>query len=218
MADIDVERKSGTPVWPWILGLLVLALLAWLLLGRTDRDRVVTPIAEDTIPAAEAVPGQAQRTAAVDQYLTWHEQTDTAEMGVQHEYTATGLRQLADALESIVRQDAVGETAIEPRMQTLRQNANQLQETHWESQDHSNLAREGFISAAEVVEALRDHRFTQQQQLGQSVPRVRQSAEAVSPTVPLLEQRDAVHRFFDSSADALRQMTDNRAGAQTGRL
>jgi hypothetical protein len=32
MADIRVERK-GTSIWPWVLGLLVAALLIWALVG-----------------------------------------------------------------------------------------------------------------------------------------------------------------------------------------
>lgn len=37
MADIDVERK-GTSIWPWIIGLLVLALLIWALMKMFDTD------------------------------------------------------------------------------------------------------------------------------------------------------------------------------------
>jgi hypothetical protein len=216
MADIDVERKSGIPVWPWLLALLVLALLAWLLLGRTDRDRVVTPVVDDPMPAAEPMPGTATRTPAVEQYLAFVEEEDTAQMGVQHEYTASGLRQLADALESIVQQDTVGETAVEPRLQALQQNADRLQETPEESLQHASFARDGFVSAAELIEALHEHRFRQQPQLGQTASRVRERAEAVSTTEPLLQQREAVHGFFQASGDAVRQMTGGGAGARAG--
>ena len=44
MADINVERKQRS-IWPWIVGLLVLALLIWLLasmLNGDDDDRVET--------------------------------------------------------------------------------------------------------------------------------------------------------------------------------
>ncbi len=42
MADINVERRPRS-IWPWVVGLLVLAALAWLLLsmlGRDDNDNV----------------------------------------------------------------------------------------------------------------------------------------------------------------------------------
>lgn len=37
MAEINVERRPRS-FWPWIIGLLVLAALAWLLLSMLNRD------------------------------------------------------------------------------------------------------------------------------------------------------------------------------------
>ncbi|HEV2149857.1 MAG TPA: hypothetical protein VGR37_20835 [Longimicrobiaceae bacterium] len=37
MADINVERKQRN-IWPWIIGLIVLALLVWLLASMFGRD------------------------------------------------------------------------------------------------------------------------------------------------------------------------------------
>jgi hypothetical protein len=37
MADINIDRKRAS-VWPWILGLIVLALLIWALYELFDRD------------------------------------------------------------------------------------------------------------------------------------------------------------------------------------
>lgn len=48
MADINVERK-GASVWPWILGLLVAALLIWALVGLFGDDEE----GETAVPAAE---------------------------------------------------------------------------------------------------------------------------------------------------------------------
>ena len=48
MADIDVERKSGASIWPWIIGLIVLALLIWALMELLGDD--------DEVAVAPAVP------------------------------------------------------------------------------------------------------------------------------------------------------------------
>ena len=37
MADINVERK-GPSIWPWIIGLIVLALLIWALMELFGRN------------------------------------------------------------------------------------------------------------------------------------------------------------------------------------
>ena len=56
MADINIERKSGAAsALPWIIGLLVLALLAWwLLAGRGDDRRVQEGTYVDTTTAPAA--------------------------------------------------------------------------------------------------------------------------------------------------------------------
>ncbi|MEX2572412.1 MAG: hypothetical protein WD737_14025 [Gemmatimonadota bacterium] len=42
MADINVERK-GPSVWPWILGLIVLALLVWAFIEMFDAEPATPP-------------------------------------------------------------------------------------------------------------------------------------------------------------------------------
>lgn len=56
MAEIHVERKRGPGVWPWVAGLLLLALLVWGALewlgGDSARglDRASAPAAADAGP------------------------------------------------------------------------------------------------------------------------------------------------------------------------
>jgi hypothetical protein len=48
MADIDVERK-GPSIWPWIIGLIILALLIWALVELFGEDEA--EVAEAPVPA-----------------------------------------------------------------------------------------------------------------------------------------------------------------------
>lgn len=45
MADINVERKSPS-IWPWIVGLLVLALLIWAIAEMVQTEPETAPVAE----------------------------------------------------------------------------------------------------------------------------------------------------------------------------
>lgn len=58
MADINVQRK-GASVWPWILGLLVAALLIWALtslFGEGEGDVQLVEPASEVGPNPEAAP------------------------------------------------------------------------------------------------------------------------------------------------------------------
>jgi hypothetical protein len=57
MADINVERKQRS-IWPWILGLLVLAVLIWLLASMFNRDDDETVVVDETTVEAPATPSQ----------------------------------------------------------------------------------------------------------------------------------------------------------------
>jgi hypothetical protein len=53
MADIHVEKRNA--IWPWILGLVVLALLIWAFVGgRDDRTGVTTPTATAPVTTTPA--------------------------------------------------------------------------------------------------------------------------------------------------------------------
>ncbi len=47
MAELHVQKKT-TNVWPWIIGAVVLAALAWFAFGRNDIDNTVTTSSADS--------------------------------------------------------------------------------------------------------------------------------------------------------------------------
>ena len=53
MAKIPVEKKSGGSIWPWIIGLLLLAGLIWLLFELLGNDDDVDLAEEDTVEMIE---------------------------------------------------------------------------------------------------------------------------------------------------------------------
>ncbi len=57
MANIPVERAGGTPWWLWLLGLLVLGLLLWFLIGAfSDDDEVVEVVDPVEVVETPVVP------------------------------------------------------------------------------------------------------------------------------------------------------------------
>ncbi|HWV58323.1 MAG TPA: hypothetical protein VNZ57_12790 [Longimicrobiales bacterium] len=70
MADINVERKSPS-IWPWIVGLLVLALLIWAIAEMVDRGDAQLETAQET--ETEVVPSAVPAPGAVTEVRTLEE-------------------------------------------------------------------------------------------------------------------------------------------------
>jgi hypothetical protein len=59
VADINVERKQGPGIWPWIIGTIILALIAWWLFARGRSDEMEPTPAVDTTTAVAPAPAGA---------------------------------------------------------------------------------------------------------------------------------------------------------------
>ncbi len=47
MAELHVQKKE-TNIWPWIIGAVILAALAWWAFGRNDMENTVTTSSADS--------------------------------------------------------------------------------------------------------------------------------------------------------------------------
>lgn len=56
MAELHVQRKQ-TNIWPWLIGVLVLAAVLWFVFGRADTRSVVTPVSADSTYQTPPAPG-----------------------------------------------------------------------------------------------------------------------------------------------------------------
>ena len=199
MTEIRVQRKESK-AWVWgLLALLAVALLAWWFFGRNDTPMVAAASDSTAAPAVAT-----QDREAVNAYLAWAANPDTATAGgMSHEYTATGVRQLAGAIASLARGDSLGGAGVDAQVNALNTLADRLQ-TEPQSLKHSDIAHAAFAAAAQLLLEVQQRSFPDG---GAVATSVRQAADAVSKDRPLLEQRAEVNRFFTSAADALRAMS-----------
>jgi hypothetical protein len=203
MADIDIQRTRPV-IWPWILGLVALVAIVWIwAAGReTPGDEMAADRTgeqqERVAPAQPArAPGAAVGTAgtepgAVEEYVEFArgaDETDARPMGPEHEYTAEGIRKLAAALESVIER-APDTNDARARFDRFREIADRIQQDPTSGR-HAAMVRDAFTRAVDVLETVVP---------AASINQLRSTAESISPDEPLLEQRDAVHSFFDESA------------------
>ena len=193
MTEIHIEKRSSP--WPWILGILALALVAWVAIAAMRDD------AADTQYAAVIDEGQPAGTAgtsgtvpgAVDDYSEFAAEADGLTPGREHEYTAEGIRRLSAALNAVVERNG-NDQESRNRFERFRQSAERLEQDPTSVQ-HAGTVRDVFMSAVEVFESARVD--------AGDVSQLRQIASSISADELLLDQADAVKRFFSQSAEAL---------------
>lgn len=215
MADIDVERK-GASIWPWILGLIALALLIWLIAELLeDDDEVVVDTAEPVLvePApAPVVPPAAPVAAvgvppAVEAYLNTCT-GDAGTMTLDHQYTSNCIERLATAIDALLQAPSVAGMDVSAQLADYRQKADRLVQSAAMSDQHANLTREAFVSVGNLLNAVQDQRFPA---LDAQVGQLQQSARSVAPGTALLDQKDTVQRFFQQAGSLLSTMAASPA-------
>lgn len=216
MAEIPIERREHRgALWAWLIGLIVLLLLIWLAASRRHGAQTAAVRSDTTTAAGEiapatpypgtapgatasaAAPSVATASGAIAEFSRFigaagPNLTDAE----QREYTAGGIRRLADALSS--------EGATGPAIDNMRNKADALQKSGPASARHSDMARAAFLSAADAFDSLK------QSHPNLDASGVRNAANAVKPGTHFLREKGDVQRFFDTARDALQQLSPAR--------
>jgi hypothetical protein len=251
VAEILIQRKRRRSMWPWLLGLLALALLPLPFMIAPDRrvaarerrapgDSVIqrdtttvpdtassrlaqtaaTAAAADT--AATAAPGRERTTVtaggsiappdtsqpmppvrsatpakgasseeSVERFIAAGDPKSDAR--AHRQYTAGGLRRLADELRSV--------GASEAGVRAIRVNADSLQMASARRSARPDYARAAFLAAVHELDVLRGR-----YRVAIDTGRLRSSAWAIRPERPLDTQRGMVQQFFETARDALHSL------------
>ena len=210
MADIDVVRK-GPQVWPWVIAIaLIAAALFWMNRDRfDDRDDRIDTASLDASPPGAAGGYAASLPPAVSAFVAFAAARPPAEVGLAHTYTSTGIARLATALDAVTAPGAGREETLERQLDAFRDKADRLKDDP-NSLEHSNLVRDVFTSAVDVMAAVQQRDLSDQSGVRGQIEALRQSAEAVDAGKPLLDQTERVTTFFDQAADTLQVLARAR--------
>ncbi|CAN5918726.1 hypothetical protein BH24BAC1_BH24BAC1_19590 [soil metagenome] len=199
MAEIEIQRKK-TPIWPWILGALVVVALLWFLVNRTGQpspDQATTATTNAPRVTAPATDPTAPLLPEVQQFVTFVRDNEPSEdMGLQHEYTSNGIRNLADALNAIAQRTDNHNDRIDTKHQELHQMADQIQKNPTSTQ-HANVIRDAFTTSADMMERVQRNLYPH---LENQVAEVRQAAQSINPQDLTLDQKNEVKRFFERAS------------------
>jgi hypothetical protein len=203
MAEIRIQRERHH-TWIWLVAILiVLASLAWLAFGRSneaDDGAQMGLTLSSPGELASAAPTTDPLPGAVNDYLQFTaDNRASRDADHTHAYTSEGIRRLAAALGVVAERDGRSDENVSAKVETLRERADALQRNP-QSMEHARYARDAFDAAAELMRAL------QTPSSSAAVAEVTRAAGALQPGTMLLQQPEAVQRFFDQSATALRAM------------
>lgn len=223
MAEIKVERKNNQqPIWPWIVGVLLLLLVVWGLVEFFEADEepqvaTVTEVTDDEqvgTTERQDVAYRGEASGQVNEFIRFVEEDEASpEMGKDHEYTAQGIQRLSAALTALADETAPDDVDISQKKERMQQSAQRLQQDP-ESTQHANMIRSTFLEAADLMESIQQRSFPDQES---KVEDVRSAAEEIDTDTPTLEQKDDVKDFFKNASEALQAMVETETNTGTER-
>lgn len=208
MAEIEIQKKKNNNIWPWIIGLIVVAALIWLLAGAFDDDDDVVeqePVST-TAAISDAEPiSSDDMPDDVEEYITFANQDDQSEMGVEHEYTSQGITKLALALDALVEEKGIQDVNVDEKRRMMQSKADYIQQ-NWESTKHADSLKSAFSAANELMASIQEANYPD---MGPQVGELETAAEAIDPQDLTLEQKNIIKNYFDKSSQILQAMAGN---------
>jgi len=213
MAEIKIEKKSKKPIWPWIIGLLLLVGAIWVIGEVADSPE--NELAEEEMHLApEAQPGDeisdiseteapVAGTAAIDDFLAYVEDDKIEDqMGLDHQATSDALMKLSAALKEI------SNGQFEQEIGQIEQSAQQIQGNP-ESLKHADVVSSAFTNAANVLEQIQTSQFPDAEG---DVKEVMEKSKLINEDQQMTNQKENIEDFFDEAADAIETMKKGMQG------
>ena len=200
MAEIKIEKKK--PIWPWILALLVIALIVYFLFFKdttvitnentTTNDTIVdrTEMQDD---------GYINDNLSDVAAFTMFVKKDDGNMTLDHEYSHDALTKLIDATE-----ETSEKVNFDSKMDldNARNHANEITKNP-EATDHSDHIKKATDLVSTVLMKMQQAKFPD---LKSEADKVKMASDAINVKELALHQKDKIKGFLNDSADLLDKM------------
>ena len=199
MAEIKIEKKK--PIWPWILALLLIAIIVYFLFFRettviTNENTSNDTIVDNTEMIDEGdVKDNLSDVAAFVAFV----KNDSGDMTLDHDYSHDALTKLIDATEEVSEK-----TSFDSKMDldNARKYADEITNNP-EATNHADNIKKATDMISTVLQNVQKAKFSN---LAAEADKVRMSSAAISVKELALNQKQKIKGFFDDAADLLDKM------------
>lgn len=202
MAEIKIEKKQ--PVWPWILGLLVVAALIYLLFFN-DSTAVIdnNNTTNDTIVDRNELQDNTdldENFSDVAAFVTFIK-NDDGKMTIDHDYSHSALTKLIDATEEVA---LLNDFDAKVDFDKARQLADEIT-TNPEVGNHADFIKEATSRISTVLQNLQSANFPD---LKAEADQAKMTSDAINVQELALNQKESIKGFYDAAADLLEKMNN----------
>jgi hypothetical protein len=207
MAKREPSREST--FWPWVIGIVVLALAVWAiaeLQGRPGTDQPVTRAqAVDSQAASSSARAAGTSIPAADATITgpafqvWvRDSAEALERAGEQPYILAGLVRLTAAVRWLAR------TTTDPGLlERADRLADQASRVDPGTPQFADGTRRVFMEAVAIVEAAHAAAGGTSEAVTRNLERARREADGIDIGAPVSEQRHRVYRYFDVMSEAV---------------
>lgn len=195
MAEIKIEKKA--PIWPWILGLLIVAALLYFFVFRdnnmTDDNNRKTETEEVKKDTMER---RTSRTVNVTEISAYNKYISDPEMTMDHEYTSKALLKLISATSATA---AAVNLDVDADLRGAKAKAKEIKDDS-SSMAHANKIKDVAHSVSQALKKIQKEKYPQ---LHSEYKKVETAISDIKTDVPTLEQKDAIKGFLRKSGNLL---------------
>lgn len=215
-ADIDIEKKKSGSVWPWILGLAIVIVGAWILielLGNGDdtdeslvvdtQEQVEEGVIERENPMADdrATTDANNPIVAYTAFLSEYKATEA--MGLDHGFTSEAIERLGASLKAVATRMEVEETPeVEKATAIMDRYARDIRQDPLKA-SHADSINVVLMAATDVINAMQDAQFPE---LNSKVETLRDISKGFNGGELTLNQKGELKRYFNISQEVLARM------------
>lgn len=209
MAQIRLEEKKSGSILPWIIGLLLLALIIWGVAEAFDDDEIEETYTEevvdnDDVAAVAPVANNVDYMTPIATYMATTENME-GDMGLDHEFSHKALTELVNATVAVAQAKGVNTAATsQAKIDQVKQLADEITRDPMAG-DHANKIQQAAMMITDMLESI--DRESYNSMASDEISELRNEAQAITEETLTLNQKEDVRSFFDQAREVLEDMS-----------